>query len=110
MGSLRDGQFLVSGHHLGQFGDVPLSVRGMKLGEEAGEVQAALVRHLSRRDGREWLPEVRSEIGDVMVALMALAGSLGLDLEEITDEAVERFCARTWDVTRWGDGEEVARG
>lgn len=93
-------QARATSHHREQFGLPTLSVRGLKVGEEAGEVQGALVRHLSRRDGRSWSLELRSEIGDLMVATLMLANGLGMDLQTVTEEAVERFCSRTWEVDK----------
>jgi len=99
--SLDSLQITASAHHRRQFGDPPLAIRGLKVGEEAGEIQAAIVRHLSRRDGRSWLPEIEAEIGDTMTALLMLADSLGLSLQELTEQAVAKFLAREWTVDKF---------
>ena len=101
---LRDLQIALADHHMDQFGEVPLAIRGMKIGEEAGEVQAALVRHLAERNGRGWLGEVRAEAGDVLIAVICLLSSLGISFEEVLDESAGSFLSRTWDVKRFEGG------
>ena len=86
----------VGSHHKDQFNDAPLSFRGIKLGEEAGEVMGAIVRHLEGRDGRSWTGEIKSEIGDVIVVLAAICYKLDLSLSDIARDGVEKFLSRTW--------------
>ena len=83
-------------HHWKEFGAVPLERIGMKLGEEAGELQGALVRLCEERDGEDWLPEVESELKDVLVVLIRIAYGFGWDVHELVQAAGVRFCERTW--------------
>jgi NTP pyrophosphatase (non-canonical NTP hydrolase) len=93
-------------HHQEQFGDPPVSIRSLKIGEEAGEVQGAIVRHLAKRDGRSWLPEVRSELGDLAVAMAMTAESLGISLEQAVVGGFARFLEREWVVDKFPSQSE----
>ena len=106
-GALDEIQAAAAAHHLEQFGNPPLAIRGLKVGEEAGEIQAAVVRHLTQRDGRSWLPEIEAEIGDTMIALLMLTDSLDLSLQELTERAVAKFLAREWVVDKFPEAKEA---
>lgn len=86
----------VERHHARQFGQVGLGRLAVKLGEECGELQGAVVRELERRDRRSWKPEIRSEMQDVLTVLHVIASRLGLDLQAEADEAASRFLDRRW--------------
>jgi NTP pyrophosphatase (non-canonical NTP hydrolase) len=54
------------------------------LGEEAGEVQrAVLKRHQGiRGTSEEWVQEAEKELGDVFIKMVDVAESLGIDLDK----------------------------
>jgi len=93
-------QLSVGVHHNRQFGDKSLADRALKLGEEAGELQGAVVRHTERRDGREWLYEIEEEAGDVYIVLLNLLDKAGLDANGVFADAEDRFLAREWNVDK----------
>lgn len=90
-------------HHRKQFGRPGMTVRALKLCEEAGEVAGAVIRHATHRDGRDWKEEVKSEIEDVLITLMTLSGDpeLNLDFCDLIEDAAAKFCNRKWEVTKW---------
>ena len=90
----------VAAHHNKQFGDKPLTNRALKVAEEAGEVAGAVIRHVERRDGRDWTPELRSEIGDLLITVIALCDKAGTSLGEVLDASIEHFLGREWDVQK----------
>lgn len=55
---------------------------GLKLGEEAGEVQGAIVK---MPEGRATEDDLKDEIGDVLICLSRLAAKLDMSLEELRD-------------------------
>lgn len=87
---------LVIDHHREQFGSVTLERLGVKLGEEAGEVCGALIRHLELRDGRSWDSEVAREIGHVATVLRVICSRLGRRLEDVINEGDSEFLRRKW--------------
>ena len=101
---------VVGRHHDGQFGSKPLGERALKLAEEAGEVAGAVIRHLERRDGHGWLPEVTAELGDVLIVWLGVVDLL-LSTTELTSEQRNEiatslvrtpgnFLAREWQIGR----------
>jgi hypothetical protein len=88
----------VTAHHREQFGNVPIERICAKLGEEAGEVFAEIISSLEDPDYFENNGEylIKSEMMDLLVCLHALAGRFRFRLDEMSDEAVDRFCKRTW--------------
>lgn len=95
-------------HHLEQFGNVPIERLGMKLGEESGEVQGAMIRDCERRNGRPWIDEIKNEIRDVLTVLHVICGRNGWDFDDFVDSSVERFMARRWNTVR--KDHEIAKG
>ena len=87
-------QRTVSAHHDRSFGDKPVVLRGLKLGEECGEVQGAIVRHLERRDDRSWLPDIVDELGDVVVVLLNICAKLDVSFSSVAEQGVANFLAR----------------
>lgn len=53
---------------------------GLKLGEESGEVQGAIVK---LPEGRKTEQDLKDEIGDVLICLSRLAAKLGMTLDEL---------------------------
>lgn len=68
----------------------------MKLTEEVGELQGALVKHLQGRTDKDWMTEARKEFGDVVIVLMVLADRIA-DLSDPVRK--RRVSVRTNDVT-----------
>ena len=64
--------------------------------EEVGELAGAIVRHQERRDGRQWMPEIEQELGQVLVCLDVLADKLGLSIEHVLQIARNELLSRTW--------------
>ena len=93
-------QALVAEKMIVSFGPRPVNVRAMKFSEEAGELMGALVRREEMRDGKDWEDEIRKEMGDVMVTLLALASVLGLSLEDVMRDGVDSFLDREWNIGR----------
>lgn len=67
-------------HHREQFGSVSIERLCTKLLEEAGELAGTIIRDTEDRDGHNWKPAVKSELGDVLVALTVIAARYDLDL------------------------------
>lgn len=87
----------VGKHHYDQFGHKTLANKGMKVGEECGELLGALVRY---EEGRGGIDKVRAEMGDVIVTLCALCSHLDLSLSDIADDGIRAFLNREWpDIT-----------
>lgn len=61
--------------------------RALKLGEEAGEVQGAVIK---MSEGRKDLDDLRQETAQLVLCTMALAESCGFDLWEAVAEEYER--------------------
>lgn len=64
---------------------------GLKLGEEAGEVQGAIVK---LPEGRATTQDLKDEIGDVLICLSRLAASLDCTLEGLRAERWKQIEAR----------------
>lgn len=64
--------------------DDPPAIVALGLGEEAGEVQRAVLKQHQQIRGthEEWQLEAKKECGDVFIKLCALAESMGFDLED----------------------------
>ena len=84
----------VAEHHAEQFGPVPLDRLCTKLYEETGELAGGIIRHLEQRNGADWLPHIRRELGDVLTVLHVIADRLGLDLVDAAEDAAEYFITR----------------
>lgn len=52
----------------------------LKLGEEAGELQSAVLAHLT--DGDDGKGQIAGELADVLAVLVVLASMFGIDLTE----------------------------
>ena len=89
-------QDAIGQHHDEQFGDKSLVQRGLKLGEEAGEVQGAIIRHDEQRDGRGWEPEIEAELGQLLIVIAATCHKLDLSMAQIATAAEEAFLSRRW--------------
>lgn len=111
----------VGSHHNEQFGDKSLLARALKLAEEAGEVAGAVIRHNEGRSNplseswwqrlvrfvlrrpqpvsESWDAEIKAEIGDVMIVLLALCDKQGYRLIEITRDSAIAFRNRSWDIS-----------
>lgn len=88
-------------------GDPPAIV-ALGLGEEAGEVQRAVLKmHQGIRGTREeWIEEARKECGDVFIKLCAVASSLGFDLGSAISERWDNVRQRNWTADKIGHGIE----
>jgi len=88
-------------------GDPPAIV-ALGLGEEAGEVQRAVLKmHQGIRGTKEeWIEEARKECGDVFIKLCAVASSLGFDLGQAITERWEIVRERDWTANKIGHGIE----
>lgn len=71
--------------------------RALKLGEEAGEVQGAVIK---MREGRESLSDLAIETAQLVLCAMALAESAGFDLLRETVAEWERRQTRGWHISR----------
>lgn len=87
---MNDIQDLINTWHRAKYPVVPIERVGLKLGEEAGEVQQAIDR-IIWSDGADYSHMVE-EIGDVGIVLCVLAGRFaGKSLESIiTERAIEK--------------------
>ena len=81
-------------HHESQFGAVDWCRLGIKLGEESGELQGKIIRLSENRDGKDWRPEMLSELKDVLTVLHVIASRLEKDLNDLSSEAAEYFVTR----------------
>lgn len=81
-------------HHESQFGAVDWCRLGIKLGEESGELQGKIIRFSEKRDGKDWRPEMLSELKDVLTVLHVIASRLEKDLNDLSSEAAEYFVTR----------------
>lgn len=61
--------------------------RALKLGEEAGEVQGAVIK---MSEGRKTLADLQMELAQLVLCAMALAESAGFDLQEALGREYER--------------------
>lgn len=77
--------------HRNQFGAIDDRIVGCKLGEEAGEVQGALIKIAEQR---AFADELFDEIGDVLIVLTVLAERRGWDLTEIRRERFDYVSRR----------------
>lgn len=73
----------------------------LKLGEESGEAQAAIVKRGEtergeRAPGVPWNEELRGELGDVLCVVMVLAEREGFDIEQIIKDVRAANLARSW--------------
>lgn len=67
----------------------------MKLTEEVGELQGAIVKHLQGRTDEDWLAEAEKEYGDVLIVLCVLADRL-VDLHDHGGQTPEQMLAARW--------------
>lgn len=61
--------------------------RALKLGEEAGEVQGAVIK---MGEGRKTIDDLRMELAQLVLCAMALAESAGFDLQEALGAEYQR--------------------
>lgn len=85
-------QWAVHGWQASRFPRMDLALRGLKVGEEAGELQRALVRRIERRDGGD-RRNLIEEACDLQVVLLGLAHELGFNLLEETVRHFQRLVA-----------------
>lgn len=67
--------------------------RALKLGEEAGEVQGAVIK---MGEGRKTLADLATETAQLVICAMALAESAGFDLNAAIEAEWERCGVRVW--------------
>lgn len=84
---------MIGEHHREQFGDVEISWITTKLGEESGELQAAVLKHVLHGESSN---AIRQEIGDVLTVLAVIADRFGWDMDQLARESSISFCNRTW--------------
>jgi len=76
--------------------------KAAKIGEEAGEVLAAIVKRDEVRNNERagsvdhWDAKLESEVGDLLITLLALAFMEGLDLEAIAKAKWYEIENRRW--------------
>ena len=91
---LRTISSLVSEHHEEQFGMVSWERLAVKLGEEVGELQGAIIRDTERRDGVAWKNKMFAELEDVLTVLHVMAARMGEELSGVSDGAGKYFLSR----------------
>lgn len=62
--------------------------------EEAGEVAKEFKKEYKNNDNTLNTDAVKEEMGDVLVALAVLANAMGLDLDDIVAEALDKWTKR----------------
>jgi NTP pyrophosphatase (non-canonical NTP hydrolase) len=66
----------------------PVEIAALGMGEEAGELQRAILKrwHNIRGTHEEWTEEIKKELGDCFIKLCDVASRAGLGLEECIDQ------------------------
>lgn len=83
--------------HLQKYDYAPIERIGLKLGEEAGEVQRCIDRIIHASPGivrERWNREMADEIGDTAIVLLILCARNGLDFEAIVRRRAAEVMAR----------------
>jgi NTP pyrophosphatase (non-canonical NTP hydrolase) len=96
--------------HTRNFPRQTIAINQVVLTEEVGELSRAIAKmHAGIRGSEEeWITEARKEIGDVMISLMSVATSLGIDAEQAVSEKWASVSQRDWTANRIQHGIEVA--
>jgi NTP pyrophosphatase (non-canonical NTP hydrolase) len=98
-------------HHEKWFGRLSMCRIAAKLGEEAGELQGAIIRDTERRDGRSWQPEIRHELRDVLIVLHVIASRMGKDLVEMAEDGRDYFVSSEFhNIERLADEQDSQVG
>lgn len=78
--------------------DAPLPYRLLDLVSEVGEVAKEVLKMSDYgRESIRYRPTLKDELGDLLFALIALANTYDIDLEEALDQALAKYAKRIHD-------------
>jgi NTP pyrophosphatase (non-canonical NTP hydrolase) len=97
----------------GNMKGVELLIMSNAFGGEAGELMNVVKKIYRDHDGvvtDDKLDDLRSEIGDNIWYLAGICNAVGLRLDEVIEENIQKINARRYGLTTSSSTEEVRRG